>query len=208
MDEFREIEFEGARLRVYKTGDIWRLYYKNGQTKLKNPYWIKYNSIDVRGYYGARINYKQYKSHRIVAMVYKGLDIFDSTKEVDHIDGIRTNNNIENLRIVTSQQNAWNNTKAKGYYWNKRMQKWHTQLRVNNKLIHIGYFDKEEESREKYLKAKEKYHIIPHNDYTPIDFISPVSDDLESSGAEASETSTFDNESSSDLRDFSCNRSI
>jgi len=36
-------------------------------------------------------------------------------EEIDHINGIRYDNRICNLRSVTHQQNHWNRTKAKGY---------------------------------------------------------------------------------------------
>ena len=68
-------------------------------------------------------------------------------------------NNINNLRWVTHQQNSFN-TKAKGYYLHKQINKWHARIRIDNKLIQLGYYDLEEEAREAYLKAKEKYHII------------------------------------------------
>jgi hypothetical protein len=78
---------------------------------------------------------------------------------LDHINRNREDNRISNLRIVTDQQNAWNNN-CKGFYWNKNRMKWRSQIKINNKQIHLGYFNTEEEARDAYLIAKEKYHII------------------------------------------------
>lgn len=79
---------------------------------------------------------------------------------IDHINGNKTDNRIENLRDVTQQQNQHNRTTAKGYSWNKLEKKWKAHIRLNNKGIHLGTFDKEEDAREAYLNAKEIYHII------------------------------------------------
>ena len=79
--------------------------------------------------------------------------------QIDHINGIRTDNRILNLRNVTNQQNCWNRTKAKGYYWNKDRNKWQAQIR-GNKVICLGYFNTEQEARNAYVQAKEKYHKL------------------------------------------------
>jgi hypothetical protein len=78
---------------------------------------------------------------------------------IDHINGVRDDNRIENLREVTNQQNQFN-TNAKGYHFNKKVNKFQTQITINSKKIHLGYFNTEQEARQAYLEAKEKYHII------------------------------------------------
>jgi hypothetical protein len=81
-------------------------------------------------------------------------------EEIDHINGDRADNRIVNLREATRQQNQHNRTKAKGYSWKKNRNKWHSQIRLNNKNINLGYFDKELEAKQAYLEAKKIYHII------------------------------------------------
>jgi hypothetical protein len=76
---------------------------------------------------------------------------------VDHIDRDKSNNHISNFRPATSQENNFN-TDAKGYSWHKRAKKWQAQIQLNRKSIHLGYFDKEEDARNAYLKAKAIYH--------------------------------------------------
>jgi hypothetical protein len=80
--------------------------------------------------------------------------------QIDHIDGVRSNNKIDNLRDVTCQQNQWNKKTAKGYSWSKWMNKFRAHIGINGKLKIIGYFNTEQEARAAYLKAKENYHII------------------------------------------------
>jgi hypothetical protein len=79
---------------------------------------------------------------------------------IDHIDGNRSNNKIDNLRDVTVQQNQWNHTKAKGYSWHKASNKFSSQIKIDGKMKHLGLFNTEQEARNSYLKAKEIYHVI------------------------------------------------
>lgn len=79
---------------------------------------------------------------------------------IDHINGDKTNNFLCNLRVVTHQQNHFNETKAKGYCWYKRDKKWQAYIMLNGKNKHLGRFDSESEARAAYLDAKKIYHII------------------------------------------------
>ena len=80
--------------------------------------------------------------------------------ELDHINGIRNDNRIENLRSVTRQQNQWNRTTAKGYYWDKVKNKWRAELKLNRKKIYLGRYNTEQEAHKAYLEAKQIYHVI------------------------------------------------
>jgi hypothetical protein len=47
-----------------------------------------------------------------------------------------------------------------GYCWSKHGKKWRALIGINGKLKHLGYFDNEEDARQTYLDAKNKYHNI------------------------------------------------
>ena len=96
-----------------------------------------------------------YAHHFAWYMVYGNVD-FD---ELDHKDINPSNNKIDNLRIVTSQQNKFNRN-SKGYCWDKSRNKWYSSIHLNKKKIFLGRFNTEEEARNAYLQAKKKYHII------------------------------------------------
>tara|TARA_R110001592_G_scaffold342161_1_gene631834 strand:+ start:503 stop:982 length:480 start_codon:yes stop_codon:yes gene_type:complete len=152
----RLLKYEDGKLYVWR--EMWRKH------KLKNPYWCEVKgSVDKRnGYRYVGINYKNYRFHRLVYFLHhQEWDIHNSSidNSIDHIDRNPLNNNIENLRVVTNQQNAWN-TNAKGYYFNKEKGKYQAQICVNCKHKYLGYFESENDARNAYLIAKEKYHIF------------------------------------------------
>ena len=78
---------------------------------------------------------------------------------IDHINMVKTDNRICNLRPVTNQQNAFN-VNAKGYTWDKFTNKWRSQIMLNGKNICLGRYKIEEDARQAYIFGKEKYHIL------------------------------------------------
>jgi hypothetical protein len=101
---------------------------------------------------------KTYDIHRLLGVYFLHCP---ANKEVDHWDGDRKNNSLQNLRVLTSQQNNFNRTTAKGYYWNVFAEQWCAQIGVNGKLKYIGSYDTEEEAKAAYLEEKKKLHIMP-----------------------------------------------
>jgi hypothetical protein len=99
-------------------------------------------NIQKDGYERTRINKKDYLNHRLIWTLLNGP--IEPGKFIDHINGIKTDNRIENLRIATSNQNNHNSKKSKantsgikGVGWNKERQKW--EIRIQRK--HYGFFD-------------------------------------------------------------------
>jgi hypothetical protein len=84
----------------------------------------------------------------------------ECVKTLDHINGIKDDNRICNLRSITQQQNTFNKKNVKGYTWDSRVKKWQSKIKLNYKQIHLGYFNNEDDARQSYINAKEKYHII------------------------------------------------
>jgi hypothetical protein len=101
---------------------------------------------------------KSFLVHRLVAAAF--IKQLDKGDQVDHINGDRLNNNLENLRLVNHQQNHFNRTTAKGYYFDKKTKKWRAKITLDGKNIHLGRFNNQEEAREAYLQAKNIYHNI------------------------------------------------
>ena len=81
-------------------------------------------------------------------------------ESIDHINGIKNDNRIINLRSLSHQKNMFNIVNAKGYSWHKRDKKWVSQISINGRTKSLGYFNNELDAREAYLKAKSICHII------------------------------------------------
>ena len=146
----RELRYENDEF--YIKAEKTHRGYKEGE-------WRKLSVINHSdGYKIVRIDDKMYKLHRVIAYLFLGLDIENKNKQIDHINGNRSDNRLENLRIVNNQQNHFNQTKAKGY--SKRGNKFIAYIKINGKSIHLGCFNTEEEAHNAYLEAKEIYHKI------------------------------------------------
>lgn len=70
---------------------------------------------------------------------------------IDHINQIKGDNRIDNLRDVNHEVNN-TNTSAKG--WWKVGDKYRSRIRVKEGYIHLGYFGTAEEAEEVYNNAK------------------------------------------------------
>jgi hypothetical protein len=84
-------------------------------------------------------------------------DILNPDLLIDHINRDKLDNRIENLRVVSKQENCFNRG-AKGFCFHKG--KYQSQITINKKIIYLGSYDTEEEAHEAYLEAKKKYHKI------------------------------------------------
>ena len=159
-----EFEIYGVNFN-YEYSNIYQLY----EYKTKPHEWKERKlSINTNGYkyFEIRVSNKRYTIllHRLIYWLHNpDWDILDSSiknNSIDHIDGNPLNNNIENLRVVTNQENHFNETRAKGYCWNKTAKKWVSHIRLNGKTKYLGLFDKKEDAHNAYLEAKKIYHII------------------------------------------------
>ena len=84
----------------------------------------------------------------------------ECVEEIDHINGIKDDNRICNLRSVTHQQNCFNRTTSKGYSFKAKKNKYESSIVIKNKYIYLGSYNTEEEARNAYLAAKQIYHVI------------------------------------------------
>jgi hypothetical protein len=115
------------------------------------------------GYIYIRFDKKLYAVHRLAWLFTHG---YFPQSDIDHKDGIRTNNRLENLRCVTRSENNQNQRRphagnSSGYLGVSRMKnlgKWAAEITVNKKRIRLGYFEDVKEAAEAYLTAKKKYH--------------------------------------------------
>ena len=127
--------------------------------KIKRQGKIKSNLgwITSKGYLEICIAQKRLKAHRWAWFYVYG----ELPKQIDHINGCKTDNRLCNLRIVNTKQNHENRGAQKnntsGFKGVTRFQnKWRAQIMHNRKNYHIGLFETPEKAHEAYkVKANE-----------------------------------------------------
>jgi len=116
--------------------------------------WINKSS----GYVMVKVKGKHYSSHRVIWLWITGKW---PENQIDHINGIRNDNRFYNLREATQSQNSANSSKRNSIGYKgvcKRFNKWESQIKIDGKKIHLGYYDTPEEAHATYVaKAKELF---------------------------------------------------
>ena len=113
-------------------------------------------SIDSSGYKCGLVRRKFTLAHRAAWAIHYGEWPED---QVDHINGNRTDNRIENLRAASNQQNQHNKhtgygtSQYKGVSWHKRDKVWRADIRINGKRISLGSFKNETDAANAYNDA-------------------------------------------------------
>jgi len=164
MDDYIYFELNNRKLKINRNDieDIWIYFEYQGKKLIKNPHWNKMGIwVESNNYSRCRIGNKRYKLHRVVFYAYnQNWDIDNEPRKnpIDHIDENKQNNDISNLRVGTMSLNQQNQKKVKGYYWDKKQQKYYVYININRKRHHLGYYKKEEDAAEARRKGKEKYH--------------------------------------------------
>jgi hypothetical protein len=115
------------------------------------------------GYAKIRIQGKEYASHRLAWLYTHG---HWPIGDIDHINGIRNDNRISNLRDVTRSVNCQNQRSARsdnscghlGVSLNKKSGKYQARIWHKGKLLYLGSFVAAEEAHAKYVEAKRSLH--------------------------------------------------
>lgn len=132
----------------------------NGKTKriLKPQLRVGYHSVRLYN----NNKWKIHNVHRLVGFAF--IDNHDNLPYIDHINRIRTDNRVENLRWVSSSENARNPTKADnktskyiGVSYDERSNKWRSRIKINGKDVHLGrYVNEEDAAKARDRKAREE----------------------------------------------------
>jgi hypothetical protein len=113
-------------------------------------------SVNARGHVNVSVNKKMYAAHQIVYAIHHGY----IPKEIDHINKVKTDNRIENLRECTSSQNkgnigllSSNRTGYRGVSLNKKTGFYHAQIKLNGRQTYLGRFKDPEDAAKVYNSA-------------------------------------------------------
>ncbi len=119
--------------------------------------------INALGYRSLVIDRKYYLAHRLVVFFMTGQwpDAY-----VDHINGVRSDNRFENLRLASMEINMQNRRTARrdsvsgvlGAHWHKKSGKWASSIFADGKRHYLGRFDSAQDANSAYIKAKRQMH--------------------------------------------------
>lgn len=122
-----------------------------------------YNKISLAG--------RRHMAHRLAWVLVHG---YFPPNQVDHINGVRGDNRIANLRLATNAQNHQNravqrNSKSGniGVSWHAAGRKWRAQITFAGRRHHLGLFEDEMSAKAAYREAKarmHRFHPIPRAD--------------------------------------------
>ena len=138
---------------TWKTGSL-----SNPIGSISNGY-LKYIYRYDKGLFKAASN------HRVAWFLHYG---YWPNSYIDHVNGFKSDNRLENLREATPQQNVANQRKAtkrvretssihKGVSFCKATKKWRAQIMFQGKSMNIGRFSSEIDAAIAYNKAAQTY---------------------------------------------------
>lgn len=124
----------------------------------------KVGTVNTAGYVVVNLHNKVYLVHRLIYwMQHKYLP-----KYIDHIDGNRTNNQLNNLRAATNQENICNSklrknsaSGIKNVRFDSKLKKWVVRFTVHYKPIHIGVYKDLDDA----INAAKDARIRLHKDF-------------------------------------------
>lgn len=118
----------------------------------------------VLGYLQIRVDRVLYYGHRLAWLYVHGEWPAD---QQDHVNGMRDDNRLVNLRECTPAENCQNlsirvsNTSGHiGVSWCSERGKWHARIAVGNRHKHLGRFNSTEAAAAAYQEAKRELHTF------------------------------------------------
>ena len=126
-------------LLSYNNGDLYWLPRDNISKQWNKRYaGTKAGTLKKEGYIQVKLEDRIAYAHRIIWEMFNGE--IPKSMEVDHINDNRADNRIENLQLLTRNQNSLRISSSRGYYWNKLMKKYHASKQHKGVHYSIGYF--------------------------------------------------------------------
>jgi hypothetical protein len=157
------IEYLHKRLRYEpETGKLfWRDCEEARGPGPASPNKEAFTALDGTRHRHGCIDGRKFKAHRVIWALYHGEWPRDM---IDHINGIRTDNRIKNLRDVSNQENQrnasmrCNNTSGIcGVHWDKRTKSWRATVKVDGQKKHLGRFSDIKDAASARAEASRQY---------------------------------------------------
>jgi hypothetical protein len=142
----------------YRDGGLWVRKQFNSQSKIGQ----RAGSSLRDGYRQVRVNGKKHREHHLVWLLHTGAL---PVGELDHINCIRDDNRIENLRECTRSQNMQNRRFAMANNQIgligvvRHYKKFRAAITQDGRKKHLGLFDTAQAAHEAYMAAQRAHRI-------------------------------------------------
>lgn len=158
QEYLREILHYDESSGVFTWNNVKSLKVKKGQIA---------GSVSSDGYVHIYHKNSRYKAHRL-AWLYIHNELPNGV--IDHINHIKTDNRIDNLRVVTPGDNSRNQpyypregAKYFGLRWSDKYAVWYAEIKHNNKTIYLGQFTNFLDAVSARKSAENKFNYHPNH---------------------------------------------
>lgn len=135
----------------YQTGKIINIFKRCCKTIIGD----EPGSVNDQGYIVISVNNSKIRAHRLAWRLYYG----EWPKlQIDHINGVRDDNRISNLRETSQRENGQNKVEHRnghlvGTCFYKDIKKYAARIRIKHIKFHLGFYNNPQEAHQQYLKA-------------------------------------------------------
>lgn len=165
------VDFETGKLFwLPRTPDFFQTKNHCAAWNARHAYDEAFTIRHTKGYLTGRVLGQKYRAHRVIWLLATGAWPVD---QIDHINGVRTDNRLVNLREATPSDNMRNmcvprhNTSGViGVSWCEQDQRWRARMHLGAKSLHLGQF-RDIEDAIAARKAAEKFYNFHENHGRP-----------------------------------------
>lgn len=136
--------------------------------------------IKGSGYRYIRVGSRDFAAHRLIWLWHKGSW---PKRHIDHIDRVKANNRIENLRDVTRSENMLNQSFSKanktgyrGVYSRNRNSNggcgFYAAIGINGALVYLGTYDTAWEANLAYISGRALFGMPPAPEHSELNFVN------------------------------------
>lgn len=124
------------------------------------------SAVSGTGYRHGMLDMVGAKAHRVIWKMMTGAD----PDQIDHVNGVKTDNRWANLRDVDYPENsrnlarATNNTSGvTGVGWNRSARRWRAYIKSGGKNIHVGHFVLKDDAIAARKEAERRFGFHPNH---------------------------------------------